>query len=156
MNKIKKGEFTPVIYEKDDLPVDFSAVRLSTHSDCNEIIYDDMSSLLRNYYAKKNLHTRMRQKSSDLRRVVTNALEKDRKKFAIQEKQMKDTLKKDKYKVYGELLTTYGYSIEPGAKKFDTINFYTNEPISIPLDPTISPIENAKKFFDKYAKIKTY
>ena len=44
MNKIKKGEFTPVIYEKDDLPVDFSAVRLSTHSDCNEIIYDDMSS----------------------------------------------------------------------------------------------------------------
>ena len=154
MNKIKKGEFTPVIYEKDDLPVDFSAVRLSTHSDCNEIIYDDMSSLLRNYYAKKNLHTRMRQKSSDLRRVVTNALEKDRKKFAIQEKQMKDTLKKDKYKVYGELLTTYGYSIEPGAKKFDTINFYTNEPISIPLDPTISPIENAKKFFDKYAKLK--
>ena len=84
MNKIKKGEFTPVIYENDDLPVDFSAVRLSTHSDCNEIIYDDMSSLLRNYYAKKNLHTRMRQKSSDLRRVVTNALEKDRKKFAIQ------------------------------------------------------------------------
>ena len=96
----------------------------------------------------------MRQKSSDLRRVVTNALEKDRKKFAIQEKQMKDTLKKDKYKVYGELLTTYGYSIEHGAKKFDTINFYTNEPISIPLDPTISPIENAKKFFDKYAKLK--
>ena len=88
MNKIKKGEFTPVIYEKDDLPVDFSAVRLSTHSDCNEIIYDDMSSLLRNYYAKKNLHTRMRQKSSDLRRVVTNALEKDRKKFAIQEKEV--------------------------------------------------------------------
>lgn len=148
------GGGTPDIYEKDDLPVDFSAVRLSTHSDCNEIIYDDMSSLLRNYYAKKNLHTRMRQKSSDLRRVVTNALEKDRKKFAIQEKQMKDTLKKDKYKVYGELLTTYGYSIEPGAKKFDTINFYTNEPISIPLDPTISPIENAKKFFDKYAKLK--
>ena len=69
---------------------------------------------------------------------------------------MKDTLKKDKYKVYGELLTTYGYSIEPGAKKFDTINFYTNEPISIPLDPTISPIENAKKFFDKYAKLKHY
>ena len=61
---------------------------------------------------------------------------------------------KDKYKVYGEILTAYGYSIEPGTKKFETENFYTGEPITIPLDETLSPIDNAKKFYDKYAKLK--
>lgn len=54
----------------------------------------------------------MRQKSSDLRRIVSTALERDRKKYNIQLKQMKDTEKKDKYKVYGEILTAYGYSID--------------------------------------------
>ena len=96
----------------------------------------------------------MRQKSSDLRRIVSTALERDRKKYNIQLKQMKDTEKKDKYKVYGEILTAYGYSIEPGTKKFETENFYTGEPITIPLDETLSPIDNAKKFYDKYAKLK--
>ena len=77
------------------------------------------------------------------------ALERDRKKYNIQLKQMKDTEKKDKYKVYGEILTAYGYSIEPGTKKFETENFYTGETITIPLDETLSPIDNAKKFYDK-------
>lgn len=154
MNKIKSGDFTPVIYEKNEIPEEFSAIKLSTHSDCSEISFEDMSILLRTFYSKKNLHTRMKQKSFDLRKIVNNALERDRKKFAIQEKQLKDTEKKDKFKIYGELLTTYGYSIKPGTRKFETVNFYTGEPVTIPLDPTLSPIDNAKKFFDKYAKLK--
>ena len=63
---------------------------------------------------------------------------------------LKDTKKKDKYKVYGELLTTYGYSIESGAKDFETVDFYTGKNIKIPLDATLSPIDNAKKYFEKY------
>ena len=72
------------------------------------------------YYWKtfipKRICTQECQKSSDLRRIVSTALERDRKKYNIQLKQMKDTEKKDKYKVYGEILTAYGYSIEPGTK----------------------------------------
>lgn len=96
----------------------------------------------------------MRQKSVDLRKIVSTALERDNKKYTIQLKQLNDTTKKDKYKVYGELLTTYGYSIEPGTKEFETIDFYTGNPVKIPLDTTLSPIDNAKKFFEKYAKLK--
>ena len=69
-------------------------------------------------------------------------------------RQLKDTEKKDKYKVYGELLTTYGYSITPGTKVFETTDFYTGKPVKITLDTTMSPIDNAKKFFEKYTKLK--
>lgn len=154
INKITSDCFSPVIYEKDGRPEEFSAVELSHFSDCTAIPYESISNLLEEYYAKKNLYTRMRQKSSDLRRVVTTALERDRKKYDIQLKQLKDTQKKDKFKVYGELLTAFGYTIEPGAKEFETENFYTGEMIKIPLDDTISPIDNAKKYYEKYGKLK--
>lgn len=154
INSIKAENFYPTIYEKDDKPEEFSAVKLSTFSDCKAISYESISELLENYYAKKNQYTRMRQKSVDLRKIVSTILERDNKKYNIQLKQLKDTEKKDKYKVYGELLTTYGYSIEPGTKSFETVDFYSGKPVTIPLDPTISPIDNAKKYFNKYTKLK--
>ncbi|MBE5957784.1 MAG: fibronectin/fibrinogen-binding protein [Lachnospiraceae bacterium] len=151
---VKSGEFSPVIYEKDGSYVEFNAFPLLCYADCNEISFDSMSELLESFYKKKNESTRIKQKSFDLRRIVNTALEKDNKKYALQLKQLKDTEKKDKYKVYGELLTTYGYSVEAGSKECECENFYTGETVKIPLDPTLTPIENAKKYFDKYAKLK--
>ena len=47
--------------------------------------------------------------------------------------------KKEKYKLYGELLQAYGYGIEPGAKFAEVENYYdNNNQITIPLDKTIS------------------
>ena len=72
--------------------------------------------MLETYYATKSLLTRIHQKSSDLRRVVQTALERNRKKYNIQKKQLNDTAKKDKFKVYGELINTYGYGLEEGCQ----------------------------------------
>ena len=118
------------------------------------VSFGSMSALLESYYAEKNTITRIRQKSSDLRRIVQTALERNVKKYDLQMRQMKDTEKRDTYRVYGELLNTYGYSAKPGAKSLEALNYYTNETVTIPLDPTISATENAKKYFDKYGKLK--
>ena len=110
--------------------------------------------MLETYYASKEILTRIRQKSSDLRRIVQTALERNRKKLILQQKQMKDTAKKDKYKVYGELINTYGYGLEDGCKSFKALNYYTNEMMTVPLDPTLTPQENAQRYFNKYNKLK--
>ena len=65
-----------------------------------------------------------------------------------------ENAKKDKYKVYGELINTYGYNLEPGSKELTALNYYTNEEITIPLDPTQTPGENAQRYFAKYNKQK--
>ena len=153
-NKINENEFTPFIYEKGGKPEEFSALPLQTYSDCNAIPYESISELLENYYAKKDLYTRMRQKSFDLRKIVTTAIERESRKLFIQEKQMKDTDKMEKFKVYGEVLSAFGYNIQPGSKEYIGEDFYTGKEIKIPLDPTLTPIDNAKKYFDKYAKLK--
>lgn len=151
---IKNGEYTPILYSDNNKPVEYNCFPLSVYSDAVSAKYDTVSSLLESFYSEKSQYTRIRQKSVDLRKIITTALEKDYKKYELQLRQMEDTKKRDKYKVYGELLTAYGYNIPAGSKEYTTLNYYTNEDITIPLDPDISPLDNAKKYFDKYGKLK--
>lgn len=151
---IKAGRFAPEIAYEGKAPVEFAAVNMSIYDDLDKTSYESISDLIFDFYSKKSIIVRIRQKSSDLRRIVTTALERNVKKLDLQQKQLKDTEKRDKYKVYGELINTYGYSVPEGAKSFEALNYYTNETITIPLDETISVKDNAKRYFDKYSKLK--
>ena len=151
---IKNGAFTPNIVYQGDEPKEFSALKLTQYQDLREETYDSISGVLETYYAMKNRITRIRQKSSDLRRVVNTALERNVKKYDLQQKQLKDTDKREKYRIYGELLNTYGYSCQPGDTSLKAVNYYNGEEITIPLDGTLSAGENAKKYFDRYGKLK--
>ena len=155
MEQIRNREFTPNIVYRGEEPVEYGVFPYQQFgSEYRSEIFDSVSVMLETYYATKSLLTRIHQKSSDLRRVVQTALERNRKKYNIQKKQLNDTTKKDKFKVYGELINTYGYGLEEGCKSFKALNYYTNEEITIPLDPTLTPAQNSKKYFDKYGKLK--
>lgn len=154
MSDIREGHFYPNIIMHQDEPIEYAAIPLTSYASDTILPYDSISEVLENYYAQRSLYTRMRQKSADLRHVINTLLERNRKKYDLQKKQLKDTDKREKYKVYGELIHTYGYQLEEGCKGFDALNYYTNETIHIPLDATISPLDNAKKYFDRYAKLK--
>lgn len=152
--QIKEGNFSPTIVYEGTAPVEYSVLPVVSYSEDTQKSFDSISALLEHYYAEKNTITRIRQKSADLRKIVQTALERNIKKYDLQCRQMKDTEKKDKYRIYGELITAYGYQVEDGSKSMEVLNYYDNEMITIPLDPTISPIDNAKKYFEKYNKLK--
>ncbi len=152
--QVSQCTFSPVIYYRDEEPVEFCALELSHFNDCTKKQFDSISLVVEEYYAAKNTLTRMRQKSVDLRHVVQTALDRNRKKYDLQLKQLKDTENREKFKVYGELIHTYGYGLEEGAKHLEALNYYTNEMITIPLDQTKTAMENAQRYFDKYNKQK--
>lgn len=154
MTQIVTGSFSPAIIYDGKEPIEFASLPLTLYADKTVKTYDSISAVLEQYYAERSMLTRIRQKSVDLRKIVQTALERNIKKYDLQMKQMQDTDKRDKYKVYGELLNTYGYNIEPGAQSMEALNYYTDETITIPLDDTLTPQENAKKYFDKYGKMK--
>lgn len=143
-----------IYYDETDAPVEFAPVELTQYATSESVELDSVSEMLEQYYAQRSLVTRIRQKSTDLRKIVSTALERAGKKLILQEKQMKDTEKKDKYRIYGELLNTYGYSLQGGEKSMKAVNYYNGEEIEIPLDPTLSAGENAKKYFERYNKLK--
>ncbi|RKJ48914.1 fibronectin/fibrinogen-binding protein [bacterium 1XD42-54] len=155
MEEVQAANFAPsIIYDQNHIPVEFSSIPLTLYRDLECVPFASASSMLEQYYAMKNTVTRIRQKSSDLRRIATTALDRCRKKYELQSRQLKDTEKRDKYRIYGELLNTYGYEAQPGDKKLEALNYYTNEMITIPLDDTMTAQENAKKYFEKYNKLK--
>ena len=154
VDDIRDGHFEPNIIYKGKEPVEFACFPLSQYQDYRAVSYPSIFPVLETYYAEKSIVTKMRQKTVDLRKIVQTALERNVKKYQLQQKQLKDTEKKEKYRVWGELLNTYGYEVEPGAKSMEALNYYTNEMIQIPLDETMTPQENAKKYFDKYSKLK--
>ncbi|MQN01536.1 MAG: fibronectin/fibrinogen-binding protein [Lachnospiraceae bacterium] len=146
----------PVIYSDpvNKKPLEFSAWPLEAYrdSDCRKL--SSVSEMLYTFYASKNTYSNMKQRSADLRKNVKNLLERESKKLNIQEKQLKGTDKMDKYRLYGELLHTYGYSVPEGAKETVVTNYYTNEPLTIPLDPEMTAMECAEKYFNRYNKLK--
>ncbi len=157
MERVREADFKPCIIYKENEPVEFSCIPLTMYSDDSSYqvqTCESASQMLCTYYSAKEIISRIRQKSYDLRRITNTALERARKKYDLQAKQLKDTEKRDKYKVYGELLTTYGYELKGGEKSFTCENYYTNEEITIPLDENMGAVDNAKRFFEKYAKLK--
>ncbi len=152
--KNNKYNFNIYINPTNNEPVEYAPIELKMYQDMSANNYETMSEILVQYYAKRNKYTNIRQKSSDLRKIISNHIERASKKLDLQSKQLKDTEKRDKYKIYGELLHTYGYEAKPNDKSITVINYYDNKELTIPLDPDLSASDNAKKYFDKYAKLK--
>ena len=156
LEDINTHNFNPNIIYKGEEALEFSSIRLFSYKSesYNEVEYTSVSKMLYDYYYAREVFLLNRQKSFDLRKIVNTALERAIKKYDLQEKQLQDADKKDIYRVYGDLLNTYGYSLKGGESSFTAENFYdNNNEITIPLDKNKSAKENAKKYYDKYAKL---
>ena len=156
MEDVKEGRFFPNIIYENGAPAEFASVPLTCFEGAG---YESrpsssISSLLETYYAEKSVITRIRQKSVDLRRIVQTALERNYKKYDLQLKKLKDTEKRDRYRIYGELLNAYGYELSGGEKELLCLDYYSGKEVKIPLDPQLSAQENSQKYYARYNKLK--
>ena len=153
---LKNNSYYPNIVYENNEPVFFGTFKYEIYNSSRYEIrhFENISSLLTAYYSQKQAVSMNRQKTSELRLITGNLLAKDYKKYDLQLKQLKDTEKMAKYRLYGDLLTAYGYQSETNSNAFKTTDFYTGEEITIPLDPTKSAIENGKNYYNKYSKLK--
>ena len=154
MDLIRTQQFSPCIAYDGNEPKEFSAFLLTGLTEYRLQTFDSISEVLYTYYNSRSAIARMRQKSADLRHLVQNLIERTAKKADLQRRQLSDTDKREIYRIYGELLNTYGYEAEPGSKELSAVNYYNGETVKIPLDPTLTAQENAKKYFDRYGKLK--
>lgn len=151
---VKNNNYSPVIVYENSSPTHFAVLGTNIYNNLQKENFESVSRLLETFYTVKDKSDRIRQRSTDLRQIVTTALARNYKKYDLQLKQLEDTKKREKYKVYGELLNVYGYNVTEGDKEIEVLNYYTNENITIPLEPELSAIENSKKYFARYTKLK--
>lgn len=157
VKEIKAGDFSPeAIYSEKGKLTDFSPMEMKQYVGYKKQKFDSISELLEFFYVEKDNQYRINQKSQDLKKLINHNIERCVKKKDIQIKTLKEISGRDKLKLYGELITSNIYSIPKGAEDFTTQNFYDENlaDITIPLDPTLTPSENAQKYFKQYNKEK--
>lgn len=116
--------------------------------------FANLSDLLDTYYKNKAERDRVKQQASELIRRVENELQKNRHKLKKQEKELLATDNAEEFRQKGELLTTFLHQVPNDQDQVILDNYYTNQPIMIALDKTLTPNQNAQRYFKRYQKLK--
>ncbi len=160
--EIKEGKSEPCVIYKDGIPVDYSFIKLSFYG--RNIEYRSFSSLseaLDCFYAERDREQRIKQRASDIFKMLTNAESRLIKKIDSQEKELADCENGEQYKKLGDLITSNIYLLKRGDKTVEVVDYenwdeeksdYTR--IIIELDERLTPAANAQRFFKLYNKSK--
>ena len=150
--------FTPWMLTRDGTPSDFSYMPIEQYGKAMEgQPWDAFSPMLDAFYEKREQAERVRQRGADLQRTAANARDRARRKLVLQEKEYAQTQDRDRLRVCGELITANLYRMEKGQSTLRAQNYYEEgcPEMDIPLDPLLTPQQNAAKYFKRYSKAKT-
>lgn len=155
---VNEKHFTPAILKRSGVPMDFTYLHVGQYGGAaEEETYTSFSRLLDDFYEKREQAERVKQKGQDLVKTASNGAARLRRKIAAQEQELAESKNRDKWRVYGELITANLYRMERGMSRLTAQNYYDPDcaDVDIPLDVRLSPQENAAKYFKKYTKAKT-
>lgn len=157
---VEEGNFYPnyLINSETKKYVDFSVVNITQYENMAETIEcESAGKLVYEYYKERGRKERAQRRNAELLKVVTNNIERQAKKIERQMLELSDTEKKELWKISGELITANIYRINQGDKKVFLENYYEegSPQIEISLDTSITPAQNAQRYFKKYSKAKT-
>ena len=164
INKLKSrtenNDFEPCMIEDTQTGklVEFSAIPIEQYETLAKIVkYESISELVDEFYYKRDVAERMRQKTADLIKLLNNHAERIAKKMSILRATLSDAEKMDTYREYGDLITANIYRIQEGHKSVEVENYFDENlgTVKITLDPSLSPSQNAQKYYKKYNKSKT-
>ena len=146
------------IYKENDVYKDFYCIDLDLYKNTySKINFDNPNTLLDEFFTIKDKQDRLLSRSIDLQRLVTTNIDRCKNKSKKLNNILNECNEKQKYKIYGDLLTSYIYMITKGQKEISLLNFYNSEEeeyISIKLDENKSPSENIQLYYKKYNKLK--
>lgn len=160
LQEIRQSRYAPCIIFQDSQqqkPLDFHCLEIRQYNNGNILKCNSISQALDTFYSTRDNAERLRQKKSDIYKVLNTSIERCSKKLAIQQDTLRDVSDREKLKLCGELITANIYAIPKNTKKVSLLNYYSEaeEYMDIPLDSNLTPQENAQRYYKKYAKAKS-
>lgn len=146
----------PYVYHlPDGTPKQFAFCPLRQYGEYNRA--DSFAQLLDSFYTLRDRKDAMRQKSQSVRKTVTNLCQRLTRKLALQEKEREEALDRERLRQFGDILTANLHNMKKGQTKVTVTDFYDENmgEIEISLSPTLSPQQNAAKYYKDYARMKT-
>ena len=150
--------YTPCAFYREGAPADYSYMDITYLDGTGEKrVYARLSNMFDEYFSDKDRTERIRQRAKDLLRILSSAKQRTEKKLAIQRESLLDSERGEEYKKNGDLITANLYRLERGMESFTTVDYYDEScpEITVPLNPMLSPSQNAQKAYKLYNKCKT-
>lgn len=153
--QVREGPFAPRAVDRDDerllLPFPFRS------QESDEVTrYPTMSRMLEETYADATGQAGLDQLRATLSDAIARQRDKVVRRAAAQERDLEKAEKFEQWREYGDLLKANLYRIPARAKAIDLEDFTRDGSpvVRIPLDPDLSPSENARAYYDRYRKAK--
>ena len=139
----------------DGTPKQFAFCPIRQYGDCLQA--ESFGALLDHYYIVRDKHDAIRQKGQAVRKTVQNLCQRLQRKLAVQEKELQATYDRERLRQLGDILTANIHRIQKGQTSVTVEDFYDENmsQIQVALSPTLSPQQNAAKFYKDYARMKT-
>ncbi|MGI9859889.1 NFACT RNA binding domain-containing protein [Moorella naiadis] len=108
------------------------------------------------FYSRRREHQLLEGSRRSLEHVLDKELKRCRKKEGLQAATVTAAAGAEEFRLAGEIITANIYRIARGQASLTAANFYdpNGAPVTIDLDPTSTPAENAQQYFNRYNKAK--
>ncbi len=154
-----KSNNTPVLlYNPQGEPLDFTYTEIKQYGkEYKNTVFESFSALLDGFYTEKETASRINTAARDIIKLITSLKNRAEKRLAMRLQDLKKCENRENLRIYGELIKANLFSIEKGATVARVPNYYSEnmEIVSIPLDASLSPQNNANKYFKEYKKTYT-
>ena len=155
---VEENHFTAYLLVREGKPVDFTFLPVLQYGPETESIpRESFSALLDDFFSDRESAERVRQRGQDLVKSVTSARDRTARKLGNQARELEATKNRERLRELGDILTSNLHLMEQGMSTFRTMDFYDPEggEVDIPLDPLLTPQQNAAKYYKEYNKAKT-
>ena len=143
-----------IVIDKSGKPIEFSFVKISqygNYADCSK--YEGFSELLDGFFLVRDSVNRMKTRSQDLSRNLFNIHERLVKKINVQRQELLNSLERENYKQFGDIINANLYQLSKGMKSATLEDFYNGmKPVEIILNPALTPSQNSQAYYKKYRK----
>ncbi len=143
--------YKPTLVKIDGHYKKFSPFDLTVDSGHKEH-YPTLNRALDQFYRAKRQEQQVRELRHFLQVKVEKEIARLTKKISINEQKLADASAAEKMRLYGELITANIYRMKRGQKELIAEDFYTGKTVTIPLKTSLTPSENAQRYFKRYQK----
>ena len=155
---VQENHFTPTMLSREGKPADFTYCPITQYgSETEQTVFPTFSALLDAFYTERDRQEAAQRRGRELTRTVNSAHERVVRKLGMLEKEYAASRERDTLRLYGDLITANLYRMERGSARLRAQNYYDENgaEIDVPLDPLLTPQQNAAKYYKRYTKAKT-
>ena len=155
---VREDNYTPVILYRDGKPVDFTYRAIAQYgAETQSETRESFSQMLDEFYDGRERQELSARRGRELTHAVTVARDRMARKSENLKRDYAATQKRDEFRLRGDLITANLYRMKGGERVLQAENYYEDgcPLINIPLDPLLTPQQNAAKNYKQYNKLKT-